>query len=96
MLGAILHAKNLRRCSPLTYASELKTHLIEMYISAAQYNAPPTYPVNKVCGGIDGGGFGDDVLGKIFGVLLLIKEIGHAMSTHPLTNLHYLGGGGGR
>ena len=80
----------------MSSTAELKSYLIEIYISAAQYTAPQTYPVNKVYGGIDGGGFGDDVLGKIFGVLLLIKEIGHAMSTHPLTNLHYRGGGGGR
>ncbi|KAJ6715680.1 PROTEASE S28 PRO-X CARBOXYPEPTIDASE-RELATED [Salix koriyanagi] len=66
-------SKRFNTCNPLTYASELKTHLLEMYISAAQYNAPPTYPVNKVCGGIDGGGFGDDVLGKIFHGLVAYK-----------------------
>ncbi|KAB5540609.1 hypothetical protein DKX38_013583 [Salix brachista] len=44
-----------------------------MYISVAQYNAPPTYLVNKVCGGTDGGGFGDDVLEKIFRGLVAYK-----------------------
>ena len=54
----------------MTDASELKDHLISMYVSAAQYNEPPTYPVNKVCKGIDGGGFGDDILNRIFGGLV--------------------------
>jgi hypothetical protein len=44
-----------------------------MYANAAQYNKPPTYPVNKVCGGIDGGGFGDDLLGRVFGGLVAYK-----------------------
>ncbi|KAF9675138.1 hypothetical protein SADUNF_Sadunf09G0000900 [Salix dunnii] len=71
--GLLNLSKIFNTCRNLSSTAELKTYLIEMYISAAQYNAPPTYPVNKVCGGIDGGGFGDDVLGKIFGSLVAYK-----------------------
>lgn len=38
-----------------------------MYADAAQYNAPPSYPVTVVCGGIDGAPKGTDILGRIFG-----------------------------
>ena len=62
--------RNFPCCSPLADASELKDHLDTMYASAAQYNRPPTYPVNEVCKGIDGGGFGDDTLSRIFGCLV--------------------------
>lgn len=36
-----------------------------MYSGAAQYNKPPTYPVNRVCSGVDGDS-GNDTLTKIF------------------------------
>lgn len=36
-----------------------------MYASAAQYNAPPRYPVTMVCKGIDGAPKGSDVIGRI-------------------------------
>lgn len=64
--GLLNLSKIFHTCRQLKYASELKNYLIDMYTTAAQYNAPPTYRVNKVCGGIDGGGFGDDVLARIF------------------------------
>jgi lysosomal Pro-X carboxypeptidase len=44
----------------------VKDYLETIYASAAQYNHPPRYPVNIVCGGIDGAPFGTDVLTKIF------------------------------
>lgn len=37
-----------------------------MYADAAQYNEPPRYPVNVVCGAIDAAPEGTDILGKIF------------------------------
>lgn len=46
--------------------SELKDYLDSMYSIAAQYNAPPRYPVTVVCGGIDGAPKGTDILGQIF------------------------------
>lgn len=37
-----------------------------MYTHAAQYNQPPKYPVNVICGGIDGESLGSDILSKIY------------------------------
>ncbi|XP_011005222.1 PREDICTED: lysosomal Pro-X carboxypeptidase-like isoform X2 [Populus euphratica] len=71
--GLSILSKKFKTCNPLTDASELRNHLDSMYANAAQYNKPPTYPVNKVCGGIDGGGFGDDLLGRVFGGLVAYK-----------------------
>ncbi|PNT18763.1 hypothetical protein POPTR_009G002200v4 [Populus trichocarpa] len=71
--GLSILSKKFKTCNPLTDASELKNHLDSMYANAAQYNKPPTYPVNKVCGGIDGCGFGDDLLGRVFGGLVAYK-----------------------
>jgi len=44
----------------------LKEYLENVYASAAQYNNPPIYPVTVVCGGIDRGSFGSDILSKIY------------------------------
>ncbi|KAJ6765472.1 PROTEASE S28 PRO-X CARBOXYPEPTIDASE-RELATED [Salix purpurea] len=68
--GLSMLSEKFKTCNPLTDASKLKDQLNTMYASAAQYNKPPTYPVNKVCAGIDGGGFGDDILSRIFGGLV--------------------------
>lgn len=51
---------------PLEDSYELKGYLRLMYAYAAQYNDPPNYPVNMVCGGIDGAAFGNDIISKIF------------------------------
>ncbi|KAH9700241.1 prolylcarboxypeptidase-like protein [Citrus sinensis] len=47
---------------------ELEDFLESMYANAAQYNQPPKYPVNMLCGGIDGEALGsdNDILSKIF------------------------------
>lgn len=47
-------------------SDELKDDLSYWYAAAAQYDAPPTYPVSQVCGGIDGAPNGTDILGRIF------------------------------
>ncbi|EXB81591.1 Lysosomal Pro-X carboxypeptidase [Morus notabilis] len=47
-------------------SSELKDHLESTYATAAQYNHPPRYPVNVICGAIDGANNDDGILGKIF------------------------------
>lgn len=49
----------------LSDSDELKEYLIGVYASAAQYDAPPTYPVTQVCGGIDRAPSGTDLLGRI-------------------------------
>lgn len=53
-------------CSPLNSSFELQNYLESMYIRAAQYNHPPRYPVNVICGGIDGASLGSDILSKIY------------------------------
>lgn len=45
---------------------DLKDYLDSIYSEAAQYDHPPTYPLNIVCGGIDGAPKGTDILGRIF------------------------------
>lgn len=44
-----------------------------MYSSAAQYNEPPTYPVTRVCNGIDKAPKGTDILGRIFAGVVSYK-----------------------
>ncbi|KAF7121083.1 hypothetical protein RHSIM_Rhsim13G0102700 [Rhododendron simsii] len=53
---------------------DLKNYLIGMYTGAAQYDEPPSYPVARVCGGIDGAK-GNDVLGKIFAGIVGLNGI---------------------
>ncbi|XP_022753784.1 lysosomal Pro-X carboxypeptidase-like [Durio zibethinus] len=64
-LGLSTLSSKFQTCNPLTDSSELKDRLGLMYVSAAQYNQPPMYPVTVVCGGIDGSEK-EDILSKIF------------------------------
>ncbi|KAK4286391.1 hypothetical protein QN277_002952 [Acacia crassicarpa] len=64
--GLSILSQRFNTCRPLNSSSELKDYLNTMYATAAQYNGPPTYPVNVVCGGIDGATFGSDILSKIY------------------------------
>ncbi|KAF5185506.1 hypothetical protein FRX31_024907 [Thalictrum thalictroides] len=38
---------------PINDSSELKNYLDGTYTQAAQYDAPPGYPVNQICDAID-------------------------------------------
>ncbi|XP_024023798.1 lysosomal Pro-X carboxypeptidase [Morus notabilis] len=64
--GLSLLSKKFHTCRPLKKSSELKDHLESTYATAAQYNHPPRYPVNVICGAIDGANNDDGILGKIF------------------------------
>ncbi|KAJ9188757.1 hypothetical protein P3X46_000122 [Hevea brasiliensis] len=67
--GLSILSKKFKTCKSLTDSYELKNYLVSMYSGAAQYNKPPTYPVNIVCSGIDGSSStdsGKDNLSKIF------------------------------
>lgn len=55
---------------PLTESSELKDYLETTYLSAAQYDQPPSYPVTEICGGIDGASEGADILSRVFAGLV--------------------------
>lgn len=57
----------------LNKSYELKEYLINMYASAAQYNHPPRYPVTVICGGIDKGSFGSDILSKIYAGVVALR-----------------------
>ncbi|KAJ1388976.1 Peptidase S28 [Sesbania bispinosa] len=64
--GVSILSQKFNTCHPLNQSSDLVDYLESMYASAAQYNRPPIYPVNVICGGIDGAPFGSDILSKIF------------------------------
>ncbi|XP_062172744.1 uncharacterized protein LOC133878226 [Alnus glutinosa] len=67
--GLSILSKTFKTCNPLNTSSEvseLKYYLEAIYTYSAQYNYPPYYPVNNVCGGIDGAPSGSDILRKIF------------------------------
>ncbi|KAH9700243.1 prolylcarboxypeptidase-like protein [Citrus sinensis] len=63
-----LYQDNIIEFLPLKDSYELEDFLESMYANAAQYNQPPKYPVNMLCGGIDGEALGsdNDILSKIF------------------------------
>ncbi|KAH6774723.1 Serine carboxypeptidase S28 family protein [Perilla frutescens var. frutescens] len=71
--GLATLTKRFKTCSNLKYSWELKDFLDSMYSSAAQYNAPPGYPVTVVCKGIDGAPKGSDVIGRIFAGVVSYK-----------------------
>ena len=60
---------------PLKDSYELEGYLESLYADAAQYNQPPKYPVNMLCGGIDGAALGtdNDILSKIFAGVVASK-----------------------
>ncbi|XP_059429040.1 uncharacterized protein LOC132162838 [Corylus avellana] len=68
--GLSILSNTFKTCNTLNKSSELKDYLMMIYTGAAQYNAPPNYPVNIICGGIDGAPFGTDILTKIFAGLV--------------------------
>jgi lysosomal Pro-X carboxypeptidase len=58
--------------SPLNQSLELSSYLEGMYAYAAQYNAPPEYPVNMICNAIDQASHGNNIIDKIYsGVVAL-------------------------
>ncbi|RAL37381.1 hypothetical protein DM860_000075 [Cuscuta australis] len=70
--GLSILTRKFNLCTDLKSPEELKNYLQIMYAGAAQYNAPPKYPVTMVCGGIDGGGM--DILDRIHGGVVAFKD----------------------
>ncbi|XP_030473828.1 uncharacterized protein LOC115691362 [Syzygium oleosum] len=65
--GLLRLSKIFKTCRPLESGDELKNYLILQYAGAAQYDDPPTYPVEVMCKGIDGGNTSEtNILEKIF------------------------------
>ncbi|XP_022944256.1 lysosomal Pro-X carboxypeptidase-like [Cucurbita moschata] len=63
--GLSILDKEFKTCSPLRSSTELENYLWSVYASAAQYNHPAKYPVNRICGAIDGTYSGNGILSKI-------------------------------
>ncbi|KAL3619996.1 hypothetical protein CASFOL_034908 [Castilleja foliolosa] len=63
-------SQRFNTCSPLKNSDELKDFLESIYATAAQYDAPPSYPVSIVCKGIDGAPKNTDIVGRIFAGLV--------------------------
>ncbi|KAK6144308.1 hypothetical protein DH2020_021128 [Rehmannia glutinosa] len=78
--GLSILSQRFKTCSHLNSSGELKDFLDSMYATAAQYNAPPNYPVTMVCKGIDGAPKeADDILGRIFAGVVSFRGNRHAM-----------------
>ncbi|XP_062108350.1 uncharacterized protein LOC133819184 [Humulus lupulus] len=63
--GLSILSNKFNTCSPLQRSSELSSYLNLIYLTASQYNSPPTYQVSVICNGIDDNKSGD-ILDKIF------------------------------
>ncbi|XVE79346.1 hypothetical protein DITRI_Ditri14bG0050900 [Diplodiscus trichospermus] len=70
--GVSTLSKKFQTCKPLANSSELKDQLVSIYATVAQYNQPPRYPLNVLCGGIDRSE-NEDILGKIFAGIVAYK-----------------------
>ncbi|CAI0452733.1 unnamed protein product [Linum tenue] len=64
--GLSMLSQKFKTCVPLKNSTSLTDELEDLYASAAQYNAPPSYPVTQICTAIDGFGPNNDTLGRIF------------------------------
>ncbi|KAI3511864.1 hypothetical protein L1887_19024 [Cichorium endivia] len=64
--GLAILSQKFRTCAPLKSSTELTDFLDSMYATAAQYNAPPTYPTAQICQGIDGASDATDILDRVF------------------------------
>ncbi|CAH9116668.1 unnamed protein product [Cuscuta epithymum] len=74
--GLRILSRKFNLCKKLNSSDDaevLKNHLGGMYASTAQYNAPPGYPVTKVCGGIDGQPKGTDILDRIHAGVVALR-----------------------
>ncbi|KAJ7981085.1 Lysosomal Pro-X carboxypeptidase [Quillaja saponaria] len=71
--GLSILSERFNTCKPLSKSYELKNYLESIYIYVGQYNAPPSYPVTTVCGGIDAAYFGSDILSTIYGGVVAYK-----------------------
>nr|GME11670.1 lysosomal Pro-X carboxypeptidase-like [Ipomoea batatas] len=64
--GLSILSRKFKLCQDINSSRDLKDYLVLRYSVAAQYDAPPEYPVTEVCGGIDGAPKGTHILDRIF------------------------------
>ncbi|XP_059664417.1 uncharacterized protein LOC132310234 [Cornus florida] len=81
--GLSILSQRFKTCSRINGSEELKNYLLEMYEVAAQYNAPPKYPVTVICGAIDAALKKTDILGRIFAGVVAIKNNQTCYDTRP-------------
>ncbi|XP_019176721.1 PREDICTED: lysosomal Pro-X carboxypeptidase-like [Ipomoea nil] len=63
--GLSILSRKFKLCQDLKSSTDLKFYLGLKYSFAAQYDAPPKYPVTQVCSGIDGAPKGAHILDRI-------------------------------
>ncbi|KAJ8750407.1 hypothetical protein K2173_014322 [Erythroxylum novogranatense] len=83
--GLSILSDKFNTCIPLKSSSGLKEYLDRTYCRAAQYDRPPTYPVNAICNGINGAAFGSDTLSKIVAGVVAYEGI-QPCYVNPPTN----------
>ncbi|XP_073022443.1 uncharacterized protein [Primulina eburnea] len=66
-------SQQFKTCSQLRSPYELQYFLESMYTRAAQYNHPPSYPVTRICSGVDGAPNGTSILGRIYAGVVSYK-----------------------
>ncbi|CAN1252768.1 Lysosomal Pro-X carboxypeptidase [Linum perenne] len=81
--GLLNLSQKFKTCLPLKDVSLLKDSIGDMYARAAQYNTPPTYPVDKICKAIDGASE-NDTLGKIFAAIVAYQGIKKCYINEPV------------
>lgn len=80
-------SQRFNTCRPLTSSQELKSYLQSLFTVAAQYNDPARNPVSVICGGIDRGSYGSDVLSKIYSGLVALRGDGICFVNPPSTTV---------
>ncbi|XP_062172691.1 uncharacterized protein LOC133878193 [Alnus glutinosa] len=79
-------SKRFNTCGQLNISSDLKDYLESIITEAAQYNAPPKYPVSVICSAIDGTTVGTDTLGQIYAAVVAYKG---NRSCHNMNEYNY-------
>ena len=64
-----------------------------MYATAAQYNAPPSYPTTRICQGIDGATHATDILDRVFAGVVANSPLSRCHNTTPAVSQTSIGWG---
>ncbi|KAF8403131.1 hypothetical protein HHK36_011228 [Tetracentron sinense] len=78
-------SKKFKTCSRLNTSEDLRDFLCYTFEEAAQYDAPPDYPVNTICNAIDGLPPGTEFLTRIFAGINATLSLG-CYNTTPETD----------
>ncbi|KAL5704267.1 lysosomal Pro-Xaa carboxypeptidase [Ranunculus cassubicifolius] len=86
--GLNLLSQKFSTCKAVNSSDQLKNSIATNYVASAQYNAPPYYPVKKICDAIDGLPEGSDVISRIFAGYKV--GYGRLYSNTPCNETNYL------